>query len=158
MVSAERYGSSAQSQTGRITAADSGSGKIHDYFIKIDKGDYAKPRALAEYTCMSELYKTMPSLVPTPRGWGKGADSDTYFYLCDYVEIDHRPPNPVKLGQKIAELHQQSVSPTGKFGFHLAPYDAKLPLYFEWDSSWVSFYRKLLEQVFKQDIQINGRW
>jgi len=158
VVSAERYGSSALSQTARITAADADSGEQHNYFLKIDKGDYAAPRSLGEYSCMSELYKTMPSLVPTPRGWGKCADSDTYFYLCDYVEIDHRPPNPVKLGQKIAELHQTSVSPTGKFGFHVPPYDGKLPLESEWDSSWVSFFRKLLERVYKQDVRINGNW
>jgi fructosamine-3-kinase len=108
---------------------------------------------------MSELYKTMPTLVPAPRGSGQCLDTEgAYYFLCDYIEIDHRPPNPVKLGQKIAELHRQSVSPTGMFGFHVTPYDGKLPLVAEWDPSWVSFYGKLLAGVYKLDAEVNGPW
>jgi protein-ribulosamine 3-kinase len=107
---------------------------------------------------MYELYKTMPSIVPTPRGSGRCLDSDAYYYLCDYLDIDHRAPNPVKLGHKIAELHRRSISPTGMFGFHVVPYDGKLPLVAEWDSSWSSFYRKLLAGVYEHDIRVNGFW
>lgn len=107
---------------------------------------------------MSELHKTMPSLVPTPRGSGQCLDSDAHFFLCDYHEIDHRPPNPTKLAEKIAELHRVSRSPTGKFGFHVVPYDGKLPLVADWDSSWMSFYGKLLAGVWKLDTQVNGSW
>lgn len=107
---------------------------------------------------MYELYKTMPSIVPTPRGSGRCVDSDACYYLCDYVDIDHRPPDAAKLGQKIAELHRRSVSPTGKFGFHVVPYDGKLPLVAEWDSSWMSFYRKLLAGVYEHDVRVNGFW
>lgn len=107
---------------------------------------------------MSELYKTMPSIVPVPRGSGKCLDSDDYFFLCDYLEIDHRQPDPVKLAESISELHRTSISPTGQFGFHVTPYDGKLPLVAKWDSNWVSFYGKLLDGVYKLDIKANGHW
>lgn len=122
------------------------------------KGDLAAERVLGEYTCMYELYKTMPSIVPTPRGSGKCVESDAYYYLCDYLDINNHQPNPVKLGQKIAELHRRSVSPTGKFGFGVVPYDGKLPLAAEWESSWAIFYRKLLAGVYEHDVRVNGFW
>lgn len=100
----------------------------------------------------------MPSIVPTPRGYGKCVDSDAHFFLCDYLEIDHRQPDPVKLGEMTAELHRSSISPTGKFGFHVTPYDGKLPMQVDWDSSWVSFFTKFLQGVYDLDTQINEPW
>ncbi|CAG8265115.1 unnamed protein product [Penicillium nalgiovense] len=107
---------------------------------------------------MSELYKTMPSIVPAPKGYGKCLDSDDHFFMCDYLEIDHRTPDEAKLAESISELHRSSVSPTGQFGFHVTTYDGKLPLVTQWDSNWVSFYGKLLEGVYNLDVQANGRW
>lgn len=125
---------------------------------QIVAGEFAAERVGGEYYCLSELNNTMPSLVPTPRGFGLCSDSNDYFFLCNYVPIDHRRPDPVRLAQRISELHRTSVSPTGQFGFHVTPYDGKLPLKVEWDSSWVSFYTKLLRSVYELDIQVNGSW
>lgn len=126
------------------------------------KGDLAGPRVLGEFNCMTELYKTMPSIVPCPRGFGQFHNSKEHFFLCDYIEIDHRQPNPVKLAESISELHRRSiyerVAPKDEFGFHPTPYDGKLPLVTDWDSNWVSFYTKLLEGAYKLDIQANGHW
>jgi len=125
---------------------------------QIVKDELADKRVLGEYACMSELYKTMPSIVPVPRAFGPCFDSDGYFFLCDYIHIDHRRPDPVKLAERIVDLHRRSMSPTGRFGFHVTPYDGKLPLNIEWDSSWVSFYTKLLSGVYRLDTEVNGRW
>lgn len=122
------------------------------------KGELAAQRVLGEYSCMYELYKTMPSIVPSPRGSGRCLDSDAYYYFCDHLDIDHRLPNAVNLGQKIADLHRSSVSPTGKFGFNVVPYDGKLPLVAGWESSWATFYRKLLAGVYEHDVRANGPW
>ncbi|SPO02387.1 uncharacterized protein DNG_05060 [Cephalotrichum gorgonifer] len=101
----------------------------------------------------------MPTIVPTPRGTGQCLDDEgAYYFLCDYLEIDHSLPDPVKLAETIADLHRQSVSPTGMFGFHVTPYDGKLPLAADWDPSWVSFYGKLLAGVYKLDLEANGFW
>ncbi|KAB5560257.1 Fructosamine kinase-domain-containing protein [Coniochaeta sp. 2T2.1] len=157
VISAQRYGNSAWSSSARISVKNS-DGSPHDYFVKIVEGEVADKRMLSEYTCMVELYKTMPSIVPTPRAWGQCVELDACFFLLDYRQMDHRPPNAVKLGQKIAELHHRSVSPTGKFGFHIQPYDGKLPLMAEWDGSWISFYGKLLACVYAHDSRVNGLW
>lgn len=158
IVNLERYGNSAWAATIKLTTKKA-DGDTHDYFLKLIRGDLAGPRVLGEYACMFELAKTMPSLVPMPRAAGRCLDADDgAFFMCDYLEIDHRPANPAQLGRKIAELHRSSVSPNGKFGFHTTPYDGKLPLCAEWDSSWTSFFTKLLKGVYQLDAQVNGSW
>lgn len=146
------------------------NGQQHDYFLKLIRGALAGPRVRGEYACMAELAKTVPSLVPMPRAAGTcldvndnddddGGDGDgAAFFLCDYLEMDHRPANPVQLGRRIAELHRASVSPTGQFGFPITPYDGKLPLRADWDPNWTSFFTKLLQGVYQLDMQANGRW
>ena len=85
---------------------------------------------------MSELYKTKPNLVPKPIAWGRTVEDPTYFFLCEYLNISDRLPDPAKLATQIADLHKSSVSPTGKFGFHVPTYDGKLPQVTDWDNSW----------------------
>ena len=74
------------------------------------------------------------------------------------MNIGDRLPDPVCLAVRMAELHTISVSPTGKFGFHLPTYDGKLPQVTDWDSSWASFFRTLLTGVLWLDVEINGPW
>lgn len=95
---------------------------------------------------MTEIYKTMPSLVPQPRGYGKCSGSGGFYFLCDFKEMDHGDPDPAKLGKCISALHRESMgkSPTGKFGTGTVPYDGKLPLLGEWDDSWLSYFTKLM--------------
>ncbi|KAI0205357.1 Fructosamine kinase-domain-containing protein [Astrocystis sublimbata] len=158
IVSIKPCGDSAWSMsTARFTVKHDND-TIHEYFVKIVDGDLASERVLGEYQCMFELSKTMPSLVPMPQAFGPCLDSDGFFFLCDYLPIDHRRPDPVKLAEKVSELHRRSMSPTGQFGFHVTPYDGKLPLKVEWDRSWVSFYSKLLRGVYELDTQANGSW
>lgn len=74
-----------------------------------------------EYHSMCELYKTAPGFVPKPYTWGKlnVSSPDTYFFLCDFIEMTNQNPDPVQLCTKLVELHQGSVSPTKMFGFRV---------------------------------------
>ncbi|KAI0529809.1 Fructosamine kinase-domain-containing protein [Xylaria digitata] len=129
-----------------------------EYFLKIVTGELAEERVLGEYNCMSELYHTVPSILLMPYSAGKCLDNKGYYFLSEFVPIVHRAPNAVQLGEQIAKLHRDSHSPTGKFGFATTPYDGKLPLMVDWDSSWVSFYCKLLYGVYPLDSKFNGKW
>lgn len=53
-------------------------------------------------------------------------------------------------------MHKQSVSPPAKFGFMVPTYDGKLPQVLDWDSSWPSFFTKLLKGVADLDIVTHG--
>jgi len=107
---------------------------------------------------MSEIYKTLPNFAPQPHGYGRCKDQDAHFFICDYLAIDHELPDPARLGEKLAELHQKSISPTGKFGFHCITFDGKLPLNTAWDDSWTSFFSTLIRDVYKLDVEVNGFW
>ncbi|XXG95761.1 hypothetical protein Hte_002032 [Hypoxylon texense] len=123
------------------------------------KTEDAAERVLGEYMAMLEIYDTLPDFAPQPRAYGKCVDEDAHFFLCDYKSISHVTlPDPVKLGKKLAELHKKSKSPTGKFGFHVTTFDGKLPLNTSWDSSWTSFLKKLMHDVYVLDTSVNGFW
>ncbi|KAL9122772.1 MAG: hypothetical protein Q9187_000670 [Circinaria calcarea] len=114
---------------------------------------------------MKELYQralifpeTIPTLVPKPYGYGQFYSKEMYFFLCQFLDISDRLPDPVRLGARLAELHQTSVSPTGKFGFHVPTYDGKLPQIVGWDSSWSSFFGNLLAGILRLDVKVNGTW
>jgi fructosamine-3-kinase len=113
-----------------------------------------------EFNAMSELYKTMPSFVPKPYAWGevKRPDPRTYFFLCDFIDMSNQLPEPDQFCARLAELHRISVSPTGKFRFHIATCHGKFPQFVNWDSNWASFFSKLLADILQLDLEQNGRW
>ena len=107
---------------------------------------------------MAEIHKTLPTFAPYPHGYGKCEDQDAHFFICDYLTIDHELPDPTRLGEKLAELHHKSESPTGKFGFHCTTFDGKLPLNTTWDDNWTSFFTTLIRDVYNLDVEVNGFW
>jgi protein-ribulosamine 3-kinase len=113
-----------------------------------------------EFTGMSELHKLMPNMVPKPYAWGqlKDVTSPVSFFLIEFKNFLPGLPDPVKLGSRLAELHQKSVSPTGQFGFHLTTYDGAKTQVLDWDPSWASFFSKLLAEAYRHDLEANGRW
>jgi fructosamine-3-kinase len=118
----------------------------------------AEQRVFGEYMSMSEIYKTLPSIAPQPHGYGKCKAEHAHFFLCDYLPLKPGLPDAVRLGEKLAELHRKSQSPTGQFGFHCTTFDGKLPLTTKWDSNWTSFFTRLMRDVYNLDVEVNGFW
>lgn len=62
--------------------------------------------------------------------------------------MPEQPAEPVKLARRLAELHQKSKSPTGKFGFHFATCHAKIAQKVDsWESSWCKLFSNHLGHV-----------
>ena len=115
-----------------------------------------------------------PCLIPKHHALGrfKAPGRITYFYLSEFIHFKepetHRSsektkapklpeaPDPDALATKIAEFHQKSESPTGKFGFHVTTCDEKWPNTVEWEESWTVFYAKLLRNIFNIDLEAKG--
>ena len=110
-----------------------------------------------EFRGMSEIHKTVPSLVPRPYGCGQFRQDKitNYFLLIDFIEMKEVLPDPIALSKCIASLQQRSSSPNGKFGFFTTTYHGKIPQHVAWDSSWTSFYTKLLRDALQKDIVNN---
>ncbi|KAL8769893.1 MAG: hypothetical protein Q9194_005322 [Teloschistes cf. exilis] len=109
---------------------------------------------------MSELFKVSPSFVPKPHAWGKFelADPITHFFLCEFVDMELKLPEPNAFCTRLAEIHQNSISPVGKFGFSVPNCHGKILQRNEWDSSWASFFTKLLVSFLQLEVSINGPW
>ncbi|KAA8642784.1 uncharacterized protein ATNIH1004_009536 [Aspergillus tanneri] len=142
IVSANRFGASAWTATARLT---------------IDTGQVMME---GEFNAMSELFKALPTFVPKPYAWGKydGGDSETYFFLSEFIDMSDRVPEPNQLCRKLAQLHWDSVSPTGKFGFHVTTCQGKTPQNVQWETSWAVCFSNLLTHVLGLDKETNGTW
>ncbi|KAK4201516.1 major facilitator superfamily domain-containing protein [Triangularia verruculosa] len=157
--SVERSGVSAYTATGRIRARDS-AGAQKEYFIKVAYGEHGRIMLNGEAVSSKMIYDLMPDFIPKPVGFGNYKQaSDAYFYLSEFVDMDvNTPPDPVEWTGRLAKMHKQSRSPTGKFGFPVTTCDGKTAHTVDWEESWATFYRKLLLGVCKLDVEANGSW
>jgi protein-ribulosamine 3-kinase len=111
-----------------------------------------------EHRSMSEIYSYMPSFVPKPYAWGKFKQSppDTYFYLMEFLDLSPSMVDPPDFCARIAQLHQISTSPTGKFGFYQVTFHGPNPQNNEWESNWCVYFTRLVTQFFEREIKQNG--
>jgi protein-ribulosamine 3-kinase len=111
-----------------------------------------------EYASMKELAKYNPAFVPEPLSHGQfmHAPVPTYFFLMEFVNLDTGAPDPVVFCKQLAALHQESVSPTGKFGFEVITCHGPNSQDTRWDSSWSVYFARLLRQFYERDISSNG--
>lgn len=106
---------------------------------------------------MQEIHETLPTAVPTPRGYGPYSHRpDTYFYICDYIEATRSLPDQVRLGIKLAELHYRSKSPNGMFGFYCPAYDGDQIMNTTWESNWITFFKRRIYEAYMLDFKRNG--
>ena len=159
VLSAKKHGKSTWTVTARISV-ELADGTFKKYFVKCAIGDAGRMMMEGEFAAMTELYNTMPSFVPKPLGHGKfrSPDPPTFFFLCDFVEISGGLPDPEKLCARLAALHRDSMSPTGKFGFHIRTCQGKTPQATEWESSWTTFFTKSMTYMMELDFATNGPW
>lgn len=111
-----------------------------------------------EFHSMSALYEAAPGFVPKPCAWGKlnVTNPDTYYFLCDFIEMTNESPDPVQLATKLTQLHQDSVSPTGQFDFHINTCQGNLAQDTKWNPSWVAFFIQLVRGAMKLNKEIDG--
>lgn len=160
ILSANQYGTSAWTITARLTV-ELPDGSKSRYFLKCASEDHGRVMMEGEFNGMSELYKTMPTLVPKPHSWGRYrvGNPETYFFLQDFIEMSDRVPDPEQLCTKLAALHRNSVSPTGKFGFHITTCQGRIPqAVVDWESSWTMLFARMLQHVIDLDVKTNGFW
>ena len=111
-----------------------------------------------EHRSMTEIYSYMPDFVPKPITWGKfkQAPPDTYFYLMEFLELGPELVEPPEFCRLVAQLHEISVSPTGKFGFYQTTFHGPNPQNTTWEENWCTYFTRLLTQFFEREIAQNG--
>ena len=125
--------------------------------MKVLSKECGRNMVMAEFESMRAAHDVVPEFVPTPIAWGAYTSlSDTCFFLCEFREMIEDMPEPHQFAALLSTLHQKSVSPTGKFGFHVTTYAGNLPQFVEWEDSWEKFFTKSMRQALDFEIERKG--
>ncbi|KAI9847101.1 MAG: hypothetical protein M1837_003219 [Sclerophora amabilis] len=158
LVSASPHKASFWTSTARlVTALPDGSPKT--YFLKVAQDDLGSGMLKGEYESAKLLHSILPDALPRPVGQGIfKSESNTHFYLCDFVDMNEELPDPAKFCAQLAKLHQGSIplSPKGKFGFHVSTYQGNMPQNNAWCDTWEEYYVRGLKDFIKQEKAVRG--
>ncbi|XXG98088.1 hypothetical protein Hte_004407 [Hypoxylon texense] len=156
ILSTKSHGISFWASTGRIDVKLN-DGKQLSFFIKALSGDTGKKMVESEYESMKAIHQVVPTFAPKPIAHGAyETEPATHFFLCEFREMSDSMPDVQMFATSLAELHQRSKSPTGKFGFHISTYSGDLPQYTEWNDSWEAFFTENLRVALDHEIKAKG--
>lgn len=165
MISAEGLNRSDWTETAKIsTVAPDGTHKMYffkvreshpvaygkentDRFIQYATKPNGKTMIEGEYHSLMAIHDLIPTFAPKPYAWGKLKSSGWYFLLMDYIHLNQQDIDTEKLCEQLVKMHKASVSPTGKFGFHMTTCHGPAQNT-EWESSWCVYFTSLLKQFF----------
>ncbi|KAJ6021443.1 hypothetical protein N7540_006947 [Penicillium herquei] len=160
-ISTEKHGMSHWGQTGRINMIFS-DGTLMCFFIKAIPNELGRSVTRGEYQSMQTIYDVVPDFVPKPIACGTyDRAPNTHFFLCEFREMIERgipgsTPDPHDFAALLSNLHEKSISSTGKFGFHVTTYAGNLPQFIGSEDSWETFFTKSMRQALDLEIAIKG--
>lgn len=99
--------------------------------------------ARAEFVSQTALAAIIPDNVVIPIAYGYFQDDmSRSFYLTRFRDMRILLPPLPQLVAIMKKLHETSISPTGKFGFHCTTYWGPPPIRNEWTDSWEEFWSR----------------
>lgn len=102
----------------------------------------AKDQAIGEYQSAQALHSVIPDNVPRPIAIGVLArDPSKHFLVFEFVDLIEELPPVAEFAGVIAQLHKNSTSPNGKFGFDV-PTSQSLQLANTWCDTWEDFFAR----------------
>ena len=110
-----------------------------------------------EYESMKALHNASHDLTPEPIAWGTFAQADhVHFFLGEFVKMTDDLPDVETSMEMLAQLHANSSSLNGKYGFHVSTLQGTIPQFVEWTASWEDFFTKSIKLVFENEEQSQG--
>ncbi|OQE93095.1 hypothetical protein PENNAL_c0006G01069 [Penicillium nalgiovense] len=156
VTSTANHGLSFWAQTGRIDVLLR-DGTSQSFFIKVLSKDLGLNMTRGEFQSLLAMHNVLPEFVPRPVACGTYSTiPDTHFFLCEFQEMTDDMPDPHKFTALLSKLHRRSVSPTGKFGFHITTYAGNLPQFVGWEESWEVFFSKSMKHALDLEIKKKG--
>lgn len=126
------------------------------YFMKVYITSKGQAQAQGEYLSAQALHAVIPDNVPRPVSLGVLAkDSNKHFLLCEFVDMVEEMPPVAEFASVIAQLHKNSQSPGGKFGFDV-PTSQSLQLTNGWCDTWEEFFTRAFLGTVKLEQEIQG--
>ena len=112
---------------------------------------------VGEYESMQSIYAVTPTFVPKPIAWGTFQSNDNlHFFLCDFHDMDLELPDVDRFTARLAELHRNSTSPNGQFGYHLTTYNGILPQDNTWTKTWEEYFANNFKRMVELEEAAQG--
>jgi len=113
--------------------------------------------AEAEYEGQKAIAAIIPESAMKPFAWGYYENDKTRsWFLTQFRHLLSDPPQLRDLLTVVKRLHHQSVSPTGKFGFHVTPYYGQPPMVVDWTDNWEEFWIRMFRSDLEYAQQMRG--
>ena len=127
------------------------------FFIKVVSKDVGRQMMHGEFESMTAIHGLLPNWAPEPVAWGTYETiPETHFFLCEFREMSDELPDPHKFTARLAELHQKSRSPNGKFGFHITTFNGNLSQENGWEDSWEVYFTKSMRHALNHELAAQG--
>ena len=119
--------------------------------------------ARAEYESQKALAAIIPHNVAIPIAWGifEEKDKPKEFLITGFRNLQEGSPPHFQLLAILEKLQKNSVSPTGKFGFHVTTYNGPPKMVNDWTESWEEYFGRqfrsdvsYLQQVYGMDTEL----
>ena len=152
-VSAIPHGTSFWTRTVRVNI-ELADGSTQANFLKIGNAEIRRNMVRSEFEGVNAIYAIVPDFVPRPIGWGTyKADQNKHFYMSEFIPMREELPDPQVFCAKLAQLHRDSISlsPNGKFGFHVATYAGNMPQDVTWCDTWEESFSRGLRGFAEQE-------
>jgi protein-ribulosamine 3-kinase len=117
-----------------------------------------KQMCQGEFESLKAMHAVVPSFIPEVYSWGRITEGTGYYLLAEWREVGQQPPDPQQFTMRVAELHKNSISPNGKFGFHVPTCHGNVPQYTEWEDSWTVMFQKIMTRAMDVDREKYGLW
>ncbi len=99
--------------------------------------------AEAEYEGQKAISSVIPDHAVEPIAWGYYyGDRTKAWFLTRFRELLEETPPLVPLLSVVLKMHRESISPTGKFGFHVTPFYGPPPMIVDWTDNWEEFWTR----------------
>ncbi|KAK3368071.1 Fructosamine kinase-domain-containing protein [Podospora didyma] len=156
VVSTQKHGTSFWASSGRIDVQLE-DGSPETFFIKVVSSQVGRRMVESEYESMTAIHGLLPDFAPEPIAWGTfEINRDAHFFLCEFKAMSGELPDPSQFAARLADMHQQSKSPNGKFGFHVITYSGNLSQENEWEDSWQKYFAKGLQHALDHELAVQG--
>jgi len=147
IISIKPFGASFWTRTAEIKTLQA-DGSPLSFFLKITQHETGKNMVHGEFVSMSAIYDAVPDFAPQPIAWGTYvSDPDCHFFLCEFVPMTDEIPDIEAFVEKLAEMHEKGISPTGKYGFPVPTAAGLIPLANTWTNGWEEFFSNQLREI-----------
>ncbi|CAG8975455.1 hypothetical protein HYALB_00004769 [Hymenoscyphus albidus] len=143
VTSVERHGETRWSVGLRVIVRIDGEEEEQRFFVKLIEQEEWLGIAEAEYDGARALATCIPDNVVAPIAWGKlNKNKSKSFFMTRFLHLDAQSPPILPLLAILKRLHETSVSPTGKFGFHVTTHFGPPPMINNWTDNWERFFSR----------------